>query len=99
MGGFTNDELDGLNLGKNYKYPDTTTIENQATNIMPTFDDDNIVYNFTIAVLFLMGMFVSILFYFRHNGMHIGNLFKSLKDKIRMTRGVRVSSKTMVMPK
>ena len=99
MGGFTNDELDGLNLGKNYKYPDTTTIENQATNIMPTFDDDNIVYNFTIVVLFLMGMFVSILFYFRNNGMHIGNLFKSLKDKIRMTRGVRVSSKTMVMPK
>ena len=99
MGGFTNDELDGLNLGKNYKYPDTTTIENQATDIIPVFEGADIPYKFTIAVLFLMSMFMGILFYFRHNGMHIRNLFKSLKDKIRMTRGVRVSTKTMIMPK
>ena len=99
MGGFTNDELDGLNLGKNYKYPDTTTIENQATDIIPVFEGADIPYKFTISVLFLMGMFMCILFYFRYSGMHIGTLFKSLKDKIRMTRGVRVSTKTMIMPK
>ena len=100
MGGFTNEELDGLNLGKNYKYPDTTYIEDTATNIMPVFEGDDIPYKFTISVLFLMGIFMLILYYFRCNGMHIGNFFKSLRDKMQMTtRGVRVSTKTMVMPK
>ena len=55
MGGFTNEELDDLNLGKNYKYPDTTQIENKASTILPTTDDDT-VFKFTVSVLFLMSM-------------------------------------------
>jgi hypothetical protein len=100
MGGFTNDELDGLNLGKNYKYPDTTQIENTASTILPTIDDDNTVFKFTVSVLFLMGILMCLLYYFRYNNMNIANFFKSLRDKMQMTtRGVRVSTKTMVMPK
>lgn len=99
MGGFTNEELDDFNLGKNYKYPDTTQIENKASTILPTTDDDDVVFKFTVAVLLLMSIFLCILFYFRYNDMNIANFFKSLRDKIRMTRGVRVSTKTMVMPK
>ena len=99
MGGFTNDELDGINLGKNYKYPDTSYLENKAADIVPTIDDDNITFKFTLSVLFLMSFFMGMLFYFRYNNMNIVNLFKSLRDKIQMTRGVSVSTKKMVMPK
>jgi len=99
MGGFTNEELDSLNLGKNYKYPDTTRIENKASTIIPTIDDDNVLFKFTISVLFLMSILMGILFYFRYNNMNIVNFFKSLRDNIRMTNGVSVSTKTMVMSK
>ena len=100
MGGFTNEEIDNLNLGKNYKYPDTSYLEDTAADIVPTFDDDNVMFKFTISVLFLMGTLMCLLFYFRYNNMNIANFFKSLRDKMRMTtRGVRVSTKTMVMPK
>ena len=99
MGGFTNEELDNLNLGKNYKYPDTTYIEDTAQTIIPTIDDDDVVFKFTISILLLMGCLMGILFYFRSNGMHIGNMFKGLKNKIKMSRSVHVSTKTMVMPK
>lgn len=99
MGGFTNEELDDLNLGNNYKYPDTTYIEESAANIIPEVDDNDIIFKFTVAVLLIMGGFMCILFYFRKNDMHIKDFFESLSDKIRMKHGANVSTKTMVMPK
>ena len=99
MGGFTNEELDDLNLGKNYKYPDTTYIEDKAESIIPEVDDNDIMFKFTVVVLLLMGGFMCILFYFRKNGMHIKDFFESLSDKIRLKSGANVSTKTMVMPK
>jgi hypothetical protein len=96
MGGFTNEELDNLNLGKNYKYPDTTYIEDKAQTIIPETDDNDVVFKFTVSVLLLMGFLMGMLFYLRSNGMHIGNMFKGLKNKMKI---VRVSTKTMVMPK
>ena len=99
MGGFTNEELDTLNLGKNYKYPDTTYIEDTAQSIIPEVDDNDIMFKFTISILLLMGLFILILHYFRKNGLNIKDFFESLTHKMRMTRGVRVSTKTMVMSK
>jgi hypothetical protein len=101
MGGFTNQERDSLNLGKNYKYPDISGIEEKASDILPSFDIDydNTVVIFTITVLSLMGVLMGILLLVTSNGMSIGNLFKSLKDNMRLKGGVRVSSKTIIMPK
>ena len=65
MGGFTNDELDNLNLGKNYKYPDTSYLEDKASDIVPTFDDNNVMFKFTISVLFLMGSFTRLGYLFK----------------------------------
>ena len=97
MGGFTNEELDEFNLGKNFKYPDTTDIENKAASIIPKISDDNSIFKFTVSVLILMGSIFGILCYFRYNNMTIGNLFNDLRDQMKSR--TRISSKTMVMPK
>jgi hypothetical protein len=98
MGGFTNEELDEFNLGKNYKYPDTTDIEKKAATIIPKISDDNSIFKFTISVLILMGSIFGILSYFKYNNMTIRNFFKNLRDQMNNS-GIRVSYKTMVMPK
>ena len=113
MGGFTNNELDQINLGKHYKYPNTTTIEEKAMSIVPSDEtfkkkinshnisgyDTDLIIKFTISILFLMGVFMIILAYFKANNMSIGNLFKDLHIKLRMSRGPLVSTKTIIMPK
>jgi hypothetical protein len=99
MGGFTNNDLNEINLGKNYKYPDTSNIEKKASNIIQPIDNDDIVFKFTATIFILMAAIIGILFYFRNNGMRIGDLFKSLNHKIRLSKGTLVSSKTMIVPK
>lgn len=99
MGGFTNNDLDQINLGKNYKYPDTSNIETKAQNIIQPIVDESILLKFTATILFLMLLIIGILFYFRNNDMKIGNFFKSLKSKIHFPKGKLISSKTMIVPK
>ena len=99
MGGFTNNDLDEINLGKNYKYPDTSNIEKRASNIIQPIDNDDIVFKFTATIFILMAVIIGILFYFRNNGLKIADLFKSLNHKIRLSEGKLVSSKTMIVPK
>jgi hypothetical protein len=100
MGGFTKEELDELNLGKNFKYPNTNFIEDKAGNILPTPgpEDQSQIYKFIVGLFLLIGFILLPLFYFRSKGMKIGNLFKSLRDKIHFPKQ-RISSRTMVMPK
>ena len=97
MGGFTNEEIDELNLGKNFKYPDVSGIEK---NIIPTIDQDTLdpVFKFTIAVLIFLGSFSAFLLYLRKNGMSIGSFFKSLRDKVTFPKG-KVFSTTIIVPK
>ena len=100
MGGFTNEELDNLNLGKNYKYPDTTYIEDKANTIIPESNDDDVIFKFTVSILLLMGGFMGILFYFRSHGLSIKGFIEGLSSKMSLSTNIkRVSTKTMVMPK
>lgn len=97
MGGFTNEEIDELNLGKNFKYPDISGIE---TNIIPTIDQDTLdpVFKFTIAVLIFLGCTSMFLIYLRKNGMSLGSFFKSLRDKVTFPKS-KVSTTTIIVPK
>jgi hypothetical protein len=100
MGGFTNNELNEINLGKNYKYPDTSNIETKARIIIQPIEvNDGIILRFTTTILFLMAVFIGILFYFRNNDMKIMDFFKSLNRKINLSKGKLVSSRTMIVPK
>ena len=98
MGGFTKDELDELNLGKNFLYPNTSIMENTARNIIPVQEYPSDIFKFTIAVLILAGFMFLILLYLRSKGMKLSNLFKSLKTKIHFPTQ-NISSKTMIMPR
>ena len=98
MGGFTKDELDELNLGKNFLYPNTSIMENTARNIIPVQEYPSDIFKFTIAVLILAVFTLLILLYLRSKGMKLSNLFKSLKTKIHFPKQ-NISSKTMIMPR
>ena len=98
MGGFTNDELDEYNLGKNFKYPDISGIE---TDILPEINTNDLDSGIqaTIAILILVGFVISFFLYLRSAGMNVASFFKSLKNKIRWAPGTRVSSSVIVVPK
>ena len=100
MGGFTKEELNELNLGKNFKYPNTNFIENKASSIFSIYESEthSEIFKFTIAVFMLSAFILCILLYFKNKGMKISGLFKSLKSKIHFPKQ-NISSKTMIMPK
>jgi hypothetical protein len=98
MGGFTNEELDELNLGQNFKYPDISGIE---TDIIPQVNADDLdpKIKFSIAVVILFGFLMSILLYLRSAGTSINEFFVSLRDKMKWSSGPRVSASSVVVPK
>ena len=95
MSEFTNEELDELNLGKNFRYPDISGIE---TDIIPTGDLDPVV-KIISAIIILFGLITAFFLYLRSAGMSIASFFNSLKNKIRWTSGTRVSSSVIIVPK
>lgn len=96
MGGFTNEELDELNLGKNFKYPDISGIKTDS--IIPDYGTDHPLINLFIGLFSLMGIIMVILYYLSQNGLKISNFFKSLKKNI-WTSGTNISHKTILVPK
>ena len=82
MGGFTNEEPDELNLGQNFKYPDISGIE---TDIMPQVNTDDLdpTVKFSVGIIILFALLISIFAYLRNAGMSMGEFFKSLRDKIK----------------
>ena len=96
MGGFTNEELDELNLGKNFKYPDISGIKTDS--VIPDYGTDHPLVNLLISLFGLMGIIMSILYYFSRSDFKVVNFFKSLKNKI-WTSGPNISHKTMIVPK
>lgn len=100
MGGFTKEELDKLNLGKNYKYPDTDLIENRARRIFAIYELEkkSEFLKFMIVLFMISGSIILTLFYLSSRGLKISNLFKSLKTKIHFPKQ-NISSKTIIMSK
>ena len=99
MGGFTNEELDEINLGKDFNYPDISAIEDKANVIVPKLNKDNSVLKIIIVIMIFMLLFICILAYFNANGMKITNLLKTIAKNIHSGRGKVVSSRTMIVPK
>ena len=98
MGGFTNEELDEYNLGKNFKYPDISGIE---TDIIPqpNADDLDPKIKFCIAIIVVISFICAILLYLRSAGMSMRGFFESLRDKIKWAPGTRPSSSSIIVPK
>jgi len=96
MGGFTNEELDELNLGKNFKYPDISGIKTDS--VIPDYGTEHPLVNLFVGFCGLMGIIMAIIYYFSQNGLKFSNFLKSLKGKI-WTYGPRISHKTAIVPK